>query len=407
MLRTIFCCSCLLLVTGSPSAVADSPSRHEAAEITRHEVSQITVALKRCDKGDADMCFEAAHEVARLEINLRREYTPDELRKRGWALLEDHCERDDAAACATIGARMLDAKEIDRAIDLLARACTLKDGASCLSLGNLYRTQKHDTTRSREYFGKACDAGTGRGCLRLADTLATQGKPDREILEVLYRKGCKGDDGISCTRSGEDRRAKGDRVGAYVDLFRACELGQTESCYTAATLATCEKKKDDKKSDTKDNKTAKSDKKADKKDDKTDNPERARLLMLRACDGRLAKGCSALADMLLVDEAGGRNWGKAITFAEKACALDHAKTCKQADKIRKHPPDWHCQGEKDCEKLCREGIGKSCEQYASYLEDETKAYEVGCEAGDRESCKRLQTEKLDLAAVDAEVHRAP
>lgn len=367
MLRIDIGFTCFLAVTALSTPVAAGPAP------TRHEVAELTVALMRCDKGDAAPCFDAASEIVRFNLTLRREYTPLELRKRGWALLDKKCKLDDAAACANYGVRLLEANNIEPAIVALERACELKEGGSCLSLGNLYRSEKRDAKRALEYFEQACKAGSARGCVRLAFSLAEATPVDRKRIELLYRKACKGDDSIGCSKSGETRRAQGDRGGAYFDYYRACELGQSESCYIAGTLA--------------------------------EIPERARWLMLRACEARLAEGCSALADLLLVEAATGRQWGKAILIAERACSLGGISPCKQAEQIRSHPPDYHCKVDRDCEKLCSEGIGKSCELFAAYLEDPLPAYELGCKAGNRESCaqrdKLLQGTTIEaLAPVD-------
>jgi len=352
MKPTLSYCVCLLMVA-PVLAWADQPP--EPARAT----SELMVALTRCDRGEAVKCFESADDVERHKLVLRRAYMPEQLRKRGWTLLADQCDDGQAESCVRYAERLIADGDIRPALDKLARACELEHASACLNLANRLSTgdgvKKH-AQRALKYFDRACEAGSARGCVQLADHIGTSRPADRARVIKLHRKACKADDAIGCTRSAKDRRAAGDRLGAYLDYFRACELDHVESCYTAGTLS--------------------------------DYPERARWLFLLACKGGLGKGCNKLSDLLLTDKGGSREWGKAIEFAEKACTLDRVSPCKRAAQIRRNPPDWRCKNELECERLCREGIGKSCQLYASYLDEETAAFELGCEAGDQDSCKR-------------------
>jgi TPR repeat protein len=330
------------------------------------DTSRIAVAVMRCDDGEAGMCFEAAKHLDGRRLRLRRGYTPADLRARGASMLDRKCYRGDAAACLRYSEVLFEQKDDERALDALVRSCKLEDAAGCLKLGSVYRDgryAKRDPQRAIKYFGFACDGGSARGCVQLADELRVNKESDTLTIQKLYRKACRADDSVGCIRAGEGRRAAGDRVGAYMDFFRACQLKEVESCYIAGTLAGVEK-----------------------------NAERARLLFLYACEGGYAKGCSKLSDALLVEEGGGRNWGKAVAYAEQACKLEGVSPCKRAVQLQLDPPDWRCSGERECEKLCREGIGKSCERYAQYLDNETKAYEIGCAAGSATSCAHAKPE---------------
>ena len=90
--------------------------------------------------------------------------------------------------------------------------------------------------------------------------------------------------------------------------------------------------------------------------------------------------------MFVKGQGGVRNWGQGLAFAERACMLDHVATCSHFEQLRAHPPDWHCSGETDCQRLCDEGIGRSCRMLAQLRNGDPATYELGCKAADPTSC---------------------
>jgi TPR repeat protein len=219
---------------------------------------------------------------------------------------------------------------------------------------------RKDTKRALVMFDRACSSGIGRGCDALADRLEAGAGGDtgryRQHIAALHRTACNGDDRSGCAHSGEQRLANHDRDAAYGDFWKACELGDAKSCYQAGMLA--------------------------------NKPNGARLLFLRACDAHHAKGCGQLADMFASGRGGERNWRQAIKYAEKACSLEGASPCTRALALKQQSPDWHCANEKACERLCDEGIARSCRRLAELRDNEPDAYERGCIARDGESCTR-------------------
>ena len=224
----------------------------------------------------------------------------------------------------------------------------------------LATTLAHADANELAMLDRACTAGRARACVVLADRLAaddggTRRRYARRIV-ALHRKACDSDERVGCARSGKERLAENDRVAAYLDFWKACELGDANSCYQAALLAP--------------------------------KPDRARILYLRACDAHVAKGCAQLADMFVKGTGGERNWRQAIALAEKACSLEGLGSCARARAIKQQRPDWHCASENACERLCDEGIARSCRRLAELRDDEPEAYERGCLARDGESCTR-------------------
>ncbi len=303
MLRTTLFFSCFLAVTASSSA---ADTRVAAAEPTRHEATEIMVALTRCDGGDAVRCFDAADDIERFRLAVRREYMPDELRARGEHLLDRQCDRGEATACLRYSEVLRVARDFDRALEKLGRACELQSADACLTLGNRTRDggrSKQNLERAIGFFEKACNAGSSRGCVNLADELSSAGTSDPRAIEKLYRKACSADNAAGCTGIAEAQLLAGNRKGAYLDYARACMLEQSDACFNAGTLAP--------------------------------NEVRARWMFLRACEGKFAKGCSKLSDLLLREDGGDRDLDKAISFAERACELDNVSPCKRAAQLRR------------------------------------------------------------------------
>ena len=338
-------CCCILVATRTVSA---DDRRAEAA---------ITVAIVACEHGAAEKCIEAATEMDRLHVERKLDHTAADLRDRAVELYEQQCAAGDAHACLKHGKELIHDKgapDVTRGIAQIERGCSLGSGAACLYLGDHHLTGRHvpkDTKRALALFDQACTAGNARACEQLADHL---GDADRARVETLHRKACAGDVARGCAASGETRKAAGDRNGAYADMLKACDLGQSWACDKASTLVT--------------------------------EPARARELALRACDSDIANGCRHLADAFAKGIGGERDWGRAMQLAQKACELDGTAPCTQALQIRSHPPDWRCDGEDDCLRLCQEHIAKSCRHLAELRDGAPEAYELACHAGDGASC---------------------
>src|SRR6185312_16512877 len=95
----------------------------------------------------------------------------------------------------------------------IVRACDAGSGRACLYLA------EHEThpARATTLLGQACDHGNAHGCELLAQR-------DKTRAIELHRKACDGDDALGCTHSGQARLASGDRAGAFTDLAKACDL---------------------------------------------------------------------------------------------------------------------------------------------------------------------------------------
>lgn len=323
--------------------------------------ASIEVAIVACEHGAATRCIAAADDMERNEMSQHLRHTPHDLREIGFALLDDQCSAGNPQACLTYGKDLVEGDDsgITRGISRLERACGLGSGAACMYLGDQYSSGEliaKDNERALDMYDRACTSGEAHGCARLADRLTHEkaSASHKGRISALYRKACAADDGLACEHSAADRIAVGDRTGALADLMRACEAKDMEACDKAGTLAT--------------------------------DPGRARVLYLRACEADVASGCSHLADMVNQGKGGPRNWGKALTLAEKACGLDHDSACNHAGQIRAHAPDARCTTESDCQRLCHEKLDRACKQLAHLHEANFASLERECKTGDGTSC---------------------
>jgi TPR repeat protein len=303
-------------------------------------------AVAACEAGTPASCLDAANALERRHETSRLGHTVRDLRERALALGEQKCAAGDGDACNDHG-RLLLKRGDASGTEHIARGCALGSGDACLYLGN----HSGNRTRAKAWFEQACAHDSARGCELLAYYV------DKARAIELHRKACEGDDGVACTRSGEQRRAAGDRAGAFADFDKACQISELASCDAAGQLAP--------------------------------EPARARELFQRACDAGIGAGCGHLGELVARGEGGERDWGHGIELAEHGCALDKDARCARAVTLRAHPPDWHCTTHDECKRMCDEKIARSCRALGQLEGDSNSAiiwYEYACDAGDATSC---------------------
>src|SRR5439155_1213855 len=118
--------------------------------------------------------------------------------KEAQEFLDRACAAGGADACAEAGDRWLsgDARDPARAISALQRGCDSSNAAACVRLARAY--EEGDGTAPNAKAGtdlreKACAAGDGKSCRRLAGVSDEPGH-----IADLLRKGCDGGDSMSC-----------------------------------------------------------------------------------------------------------------------------------------------------------------------------------------------------------------
>ena len=112
--------------------------------------------------------------------------------------LDRACAAGAAEVCADVGDRWLaaDPRDAARGIAALQAGCDAGSPASCVRLARMYEEADGvpvNASAATEARGKACLAGDGRSCRRLAGVSDDPGR-----VADLLRKGCDGGDSVSC-----------------------------------------------------------------------------------------------------------------------------------------------------------------------------------------------------------------
>ena len=124
--------------------------------------------------------------------------------KAAQELLDRACAAGAGDACAEAGDRWLsgDGRDPARAIAALQRGCESSNAAACVRLARMY--EEGDGTApnaksSADLREKACAAGDGKSCRRLAGMSDEPGR-----IADLLRKGCDGGDSVSCALASRE-----------------------------------------------------------------------------------------------------------------------------------------------------------------------------------------------------------
>lgn len=225
-----------------------------------------TYLMQACDLGDLNGCTHLAH-----SLNPRHTKTGD--RPRMMALLEDTCVAGDANACQALGYELTDphtgAPDLDRAYSYMARACTLRTGATTcddaqrlrLTLERRDLRAEHGAFRAtlierpqdfalpfqgpaRRLRATCADMADARACLALAkiyDTYeagAFEGR-DMDMARAIYAHFCAQDKAEACYRLGASHENRGDKSRHDLSLqhyTHACDMGHGAACASAAFL---------------------------------------------------------------------------------------------------------------------------------------------------------------------------
>ena len=147
-----------------------------------------------CEVKEAHACVQLAH-------------LADEAKdaKGAQEFLDRACAAGSAQACAEAGDRLLsgDARDPARAIAALQRGCEAANAAACVRLARVYEEgdgAPPSATAGMDVREKACAAGDGKSCRRLAGVSDEPGR-----VADLLRKGCDGGDNVSCALASRER----------------------------------------------------------------------------------------------------------------------------------------------------------------------------------------------------------
>lgn len=163
------------------------------------------------------------------------------------AELEKACEAKDGAACLTLGARVEQGREGEkandsRAAELYRKGCDANDAAACSEFASMLeigRGVSKSTTRAASLYERSCRAGYGDACALAARLYSHPGAvnmlPDYKAAAQLLELGCDAKDATACVMLGEFHEvgrgvatANAHRAHGY--FSRACELGSKGGC---------------------------------------------------------------------------------------------------------------------------------------------------------------------------------
>jgi TPR repeat protein len=270
--------------------------------------------------------------------------------------LEAGCGGGDPAACTTLGAIYRDrgdAKALERAAEVLTRACDLKSGEGCALLGVLNEAyERHDARPVLEAYRRSCELGYAKGC---------------ELYGFAQR-----------------RQAPGDRHAGEDSFIRACGLGDLPSCHGLGR--------------------ARIDDPATRADGIT--------YLRKACRGDFAPSCLAGAELFAPVVGKAASSVQALPFAEGACAKKEEVACAIADACRIEADPEATGAMQRLRAACDDGISLACfywanatEGSAANSESVNRAYALACQrnsAAQPLACTRVAVMKLASATTAAE-----
>ena len=182
---------------------------------------------------------------------LRGEVGPKPDQARAETLLRGACSANVALGCGGLGSLYGVRKNFKRARPLFEKACGMGDALSCESLGGIEQGAADNklpadapatARRASQYYRRACDLGSGTGCLWVAAFIADKMVPGtaKEALD-LYLKACNLGMGMACRHAAEllsketpewrELAATLDAARLSAELFKqGCRLGDAKAC---------------------------------------------------------------------------------------------------------------------------------------------------------------------------------
>lgn len=170
---------------------------------------------KRCDDGDANICYALAKISERSGSLLQNKNTPESRMyyKKAAEGYKKQCEEaSDIASCAIIGNMYLNGQGISedqfKAKEYFTKACEAKEQEGCVGIGKLHLTgvsARKDFNKAKEYFISACNNKNQNGCLFMAQ-MYEEGKgvgKSKSLAKEYYGKACDNNSGIGCAKYAE------------------------------------------------------------------------------------------------------------------------------------------------------------------------------------------------------------
>jgi TPR repeat protein len=159
-----------------------------------------TAALRQ----KAELSLDCEVKEAHACVQLARAADEAKDAKAALDYLDRACAAGAPDSCAEAGDRWLqqDTRDPARAVAALQRGCDGANATACVRLARVYEEgdgAAANATTAADLRDKACSAGDGKSCRRLA---GMSDKPAR--VADLLRKGCEGGDGVSCALAARE-----------------------------------------------------------------------------------------------------------------------------------------------------------------------------------------------------------
>ncbi len=137
------------------------------------------------------------------------------------AVCEAECDAGNADRCRKVGTTYQFgtksvAKDDKRALAYYESACAMKNGAACVSAGQMYEFHHgvdKDDVKAAAFYKQGCDLQSQVGCANYAIMLE-KGRgvaKDETAAAILYDKACREGAGLACDRLKVLKTATGDR----------------------------------------------------------------------------------------------------------------------------------------------------------------------------------------------------
>jgi TPR repeat protein len=152
----------------------------------------------------AELSLDCEVKETRACVQLARVADQANDAKAALEYLDRACGAGDAESCSEAGDRWLqkDTRDPPRAIAALQRGCDAANAAACVRLARVYEEgdgAAASPTTAADLREKACSAGDGKSCRRLAGMADAPAR----VIDLL-KKGCDGGDSVSCALASKE-----------------------------------------------------------------------------------------------------------------------------------------------------------------------------------------------------------
>jgi len=231
---------------------------------------------KSCAGGYGPACFELSQALRKTD--------PDE----SALLLEKACDLREGHSCVVLGEQSLKEQQPTKAQDFFEKGCQGGFSPSCIRLGALLKDLK-EPVASMKAFENGCALQSGPACLGFAQSLYEQGATN--LARTAFQKACEMNVALGCTGAANIAFQKSETQSGERLAQKACELGDRVGCGLIGAFYA-----------------------------QAGQLDRAKPFLVKACNQKSALSCFTLARALK-----GTHFGpQAASYFKKACVIDPA-----------------------------------------------------------------------------------